>query len=809
MAIDTPMRQVPARAAAHGRQTTAPAVAQPHDAAVRGTPTMALTLARPHDPAVQGRHPARPVTARPSTAAIHSRQAIAGVSDSARCCARSQACVWITALLAAPAALSQTAQGSQQQLTLQPVLVQERSGLPRADFTGFGDLPLKDTPISATVVNRAQMLAAGARRLADLTQFDAALSDAYNAPGYWDFLTVRGFALDNRFNYRRDGLPISAETSIPLDNKERVEVLKGTSGIQAGTSAPGGLVNYVVKRPTQGELRELRLELSARGNVLAAADLGGRFGPEQAFGYRLNLAAENLQPLTRKLDGQRSLLALAADWRSGGDTLLELEIESSHKVQPSQQGYSLLGNALPAVVDPRLNLNNQPWSQPSVFDALTGTIRFEQAIGRDWRWSAQFGRQELKTDDRLAYGFGCSDANGLDYYADRFCPNGDYDLWDFRSENERRMQQAAHLSLKGRATWGSTRHDLALGLLASAVRQRFQMQAFNYVGTGNVDGSALTAPDPTLREQNTNRDERALELSLHDSITWNERLRSWVGLRHTRLRRDSVRTDGSSPTGYSDQVTTPWLALSYAVRPGQLAYASYGQGIESQVVPNKAAQFSNPGVALPVLTSRQWELGWKWDLGARSGRSDLGGQVALFRIERPMTNLDACTRLGLTPCLGAFDGEAVHSGLETSVHLGSGPWRVASSLSLINARRQNSVVEPASNGEQAANVPSWVLRTQAAWHVTGVPGLELQASLSHEGRRNVLPDGSITLPGWTRADAVLQYATRLGPATTTWTAGIDNLFDARYWKESPFQFGHVYLFPGSARTWRLGLQAAF
>jgi iron complex outermembrane receptor protein len=62
---------------------------------------------------------------------------------------------------------------------------------------------------------------------------------------------MRGFTLDNRFNYRRDGLPISAETSLPLDNKERIEILKGTSGIQAGTSAPGGLVNYVIKRPTE------------------------------------------------------------------------------------------------------------------------------------------------------------------------------------------------------------------------------------------------------------------------------------------------------------------------------------------------------------------------------------------------------------------------------------------------------------------------------------------------------------------------------------------------------------------------------
>ena len=124
-------------------------------------------------------------------------------------------------------------------------------------MSGFGDLPLKDVPISATVIDSAQLQSSGARRLADLTQFDASVTDAYNSAGYWDFLSVRGFVLDNRFNYRREGLPISAETAIPLDNKERVEILRGTSGIQAGTSAPGGLVNYVVKRPTEQDLREV------------------------------------------------------------------------------------------------------------------------------------------------------------------------------------------------------------------------------------------------------------------------------------------------------------------------------------------------------------------------------------------------------------------------------------------------------------------------------------------------------------------------------------------------------------------------
>ena len=45
--------------------------------------------------------------------------------------------------------------------------------------------------------------------------------------------------------------------------------------------------------------------------------------------------------------GERHLFALAGDWRVGADTLLEAEIESSHRSQPSQPGFSLLGSRVP------------------------------------------------------------------------------------------------------------------------------------------------------------------------------------------------------------------------------------------------------------------------------------------------------------------------------------------------------------------------------------------------------------------------------------------------------------------------------
>lgn len=681
-----------------------------------------------------------------------------------------------------------------QQAALPEITVSEGNAAPQADVSGFGDVPLRELPISATVIDSKQLQASGARRLADLTQFDSSVTDAYNSAGYWDYLTVRGFVLDNRFNYRREGLPISAETSIPLDNKERVEILRGTSGIQAGTSAPGGLVNYVVKRPTEQDLRTVRIETTSRGSVLGAVDLGGRFGENRQFGYRINVASENLKPLTHNLDGNRNLFSLAADWRITRDSVLEFEIEQSRKTQPSQNGYSLLGSVLPAPVDPRINLNNQPWSQPSVFKALTGTLRFSQALNADWRWSAQIGQQRLKSDDRLAYAFGC----GAEGNYDRYCSDGTFDVYDFRSENERRTQTAGSLNLKGNVMTGSVRHELGFGLMQSRVRNRFDNQAYNYAGTGNIWGTAVVPPAPDATTPQTNRDEKSTEFSVQDAIRWTDRFTTWLGARHTRLDRSSIGNDGSNPTGYKQDVTTPWIAASYAIQPGLMAYASWGRGVESQVVPNRISQYSNAGQALPALRSRQWELGIK------GGSDAFNWQLAWFDISRPMTNIDQCGGF----CEVRNDGKAVHRGLEAGAQWNQGPWRIGGSLTLIDAKRRGSTANPALNGESPTNVPKQVLRAQTAYRFASVPGLEVAGQLSYEGRRNVLPDGSVTLPSWTRVDAVLRYDTKLRGANASWMLSVDNLFDRRYWKESPYQFSHVYLFPGAPRALRLGLSVA-
>ncbi len=699
-------------------------------------------------------------------------------------------------VLAAAAALCCT--GALAQST-QTITITGSRAATAAGIAGFGDVPLARSPFAATVLEADALQDAGIASLGDITRLDAGLTDAYNAPGYWGQLAARGFTLDNRANFRRDGLPVNAETVLPTGNKAALELLKGISGIQAGISAPGGLLNLVVKRPTAQPLTAGAIEWTEPGTLALSADISRREG---AFGWRLNAGATALDPATRDSRGQARLLAAAAEWGLGDAGVLEAELELSHQRQPSTPGFSLLGDRLPDpdAVDPRLNLNNQPWSLPVVFSGGTASLRYTRALGASTDLVAHAMQQRLRTDDRIAFPFGCS---AEDNYT-RYCSDGSFDFYDFRSEGERRDTRAADLALQGRHRWGGIEHRWTAGVLATRFEARFGRQAYNWVGIGQVDGSAVVPPDPTLTDENTQRDERSTEWRVQDVMTLAPQWQLWAGLRHTQMQRRSVRTDGSRPTDVRQDFSTPWLALAWQATPATLVYASAGQGIEAEVAPNRA-RYTNAGQALPALKSRQVELGLKHRADA------LQWQLALFDIRRPLWSdiaaasglpSDACS--DADPCTRQQDGSTRHRGLEGDVEWRGGPLSLRASALWLHAEREGAA-DPAANGLRPTNVPQHSLKLQAAWSLPQVPGLALLAFASHEGERMVTPDNQVRTDGWTRIDLGLRYAHAVSGQRWVWRLGVDNVADARAWKESPYQYGHAYLYPLAPRTWRAAL----
>lgn len=683
--------------------------------------------------------------------------------------------------------------------TLEPVVV-SGSGSTAASVSGFGLAPAARTPIQTTTVTQAQLQDQGSTSLNGLTRADAAVSDAYNAAGYWSILKVRGYTLDNRSNYRRDGLPINAETTLGLDNKAAVEILKGTSGIQAGASAPGGLVNLLVKRP-QASQRTATLSWEERGTVGASVDLAERFGTDARHGLRVNAAWQELAPKTASARGRYQLLSVAGDWRISPDHLLEAEIETSHRSQASAPGFSLLGNRLPdaASIDPNTNLNNQTWSLPVVTDGTTASLRWLSQLGGGWSFQAHGMSQQLISQDRLAYAYGCSAEGNWD----RYCSDGSFDLYDFRSENERRDTAALDLSVRGGARTGAIGHQLELGVLSTRTSVRLQGQAYNYVGTGTIDASSRTAADPTLGYNNTDRTERSTEFYARDTMDLGADWRLWAGLRHTRLQRESVQTDGSEATAYRQGVTTPWLALSRQLTPQTLAYVSWGQGIESEVVANRP-HYSNAGTALPALRSRQTEIGLKY---ARTG---LTGSLSLFDIRRPRAaDSGICDSSIDDSCTRVIDGRQRHLGIEASGAVTRGAWTLQASAMALRARIEDSQ-EATLDDSRPDDVPSRTLKMQLSWRVPQVAGLTLHGTVAHESERVVLPqDNSVRIPGWTTLGLGTRWNLATAAGQLTWRVGVDNLTNRRAWRESPYQYGHAYLFPLAERTWRTSVQMDF
>jgi iron complex outermembrane receptor protein len=706
----------------------------------------------------------------------------------------------------APLALSQSASPSASG-TLAPVEVragEAAAARQAASVGGLSDAPLAETPQSISVIRAESLRDAGANSLSSAIRSEPSAADFYNTLGYIESLQVRGFLLNNALNYRRDGLPTSNHAPFALENKSSIEILKGLSGIQAGLSAPGGLVNFTLKRPTAQPLREVFAGLSERGTTLVHGDIGGRAGAEGAIGYRINAALEERRPEVRNAPGGREFLSGFFDMRLGNGWLAEAEFESQTSRQISVPGFALLGGTvLPPPIDPRLNLNAQPWSQPFDSRSLTGSLRLQKLLANDWVASVRMGQQRIRTNDRLAFPDGCGDIYpGM-------CADYTSDLYDYRSESERRTMGSAEFMLRGELKSGSVRHEITASVLRIDYDERFDpTQVYDWVGQVNVLRPSVLALNPVPATGfNTNRSLRSTELQLADVIRLDARWSLWLGLRHTQLNSSSVSTDAADPAAlsYSQQFTTPWGAVGYKPWEGGFAYVSAGRGVETDAVPNRPSEYGNSGAVLPALRSRQTEAGLRQQL-ANGGLAS----ITLFEIDRPLAadipdpnDPDKQLRV-------AGAREALHRGVELA-WMGrlARDWTLAAQATVLDATTTRSP-DSTEIGKRSRNTAPLAAAANLGWRVPGMQGLVWNNRLAWSDNKAVTGDESVLLPAWWQLDSSITWRQRQGRDALTWRAGVDNVFDRRYWRDAPTTYwGGTYLFPAQPRTFRVSVQARF
>jgi iron complex outermembrane receptor protein len=486
------------------------------------------------------------------------------------------------------------------------------------------------------------------------------------------------------------------------------------------------------------------------------------------------------------------------DWRLNANTRLEWEVESSSRQQLGVNAASIAGNTLPSPAYAQNNFSKQSWSVPGVFEGLTGSLRLKQRLDNGWLWTTQVGAQRLKSDDRLSYAYGCYAEGNYD----RFCTDKTFDLYDYRSENERRINDALQTELTGQVQLAGLQHEVTFSWLRQRQIDKLSpMQAYNWAGTGSLSGISDSAAAPEPLELNTNRQEYSTEFGVKDRIKVHRFADLWLGLRASQIQRDSQRTDGSRATRDDRTLTTPWVAFSHKLPYNATGYASYGQGVEAQVTPNRS-RYTNAGEALPSAKSTQKELGFKGAQGAWLWNA------ALFDITRPAWgDQGACEEDN--SCTRKLDGNAKHKGVELGVGYRSSQWKIDAAATSIHAKRADALIDPSQIGQRPLNVPSLIVRATAEYRWQQVPGLRTTVRLSHEGQRDLLEGGAMTLPAWTTIDLAAHYSTKVAGQDTDLTLALENAANRSYWRESPKQFGHYYLYAGAPRNLRLTVRTLF
>ena len=475
---------------------------------------------------------------------------------------------------------------------------------------GLGTDRLQKAPASISVITADVIADQHARVLSDVIKNDASVGDGYAAIGYYPNFVSRGFALDLASSYLVNGSVIRGEQNVALENKERVEILKGISAIQSGMSTPGGVVNYVTKRPK--DIQALRFSADEHGQFAVAGDVGGFLGEDQQFGYRINLVNEQIDSYVDHVDGERYLAALALDWKATAQSKFEFDLDAQRSEQKSVPGYQLLDGKVPQNVKWERLLGYQSWGKPVTIDSLNTSLKYNYAFNDDWNLGLVASHSKSKVDDYSVFPFGYyRDGCEAAYSCNTFGAQGEYDLYDYQNPNDTFKTNQFKVKLDGLVDTDWAKHHLSFDITqTNKSRSRYQ-ELYNGI---DVEGNIYA--DPLQVEQKPSifgpyfkaLDSKQTAFTVIDRIEWNEQWSTLMGGKWIKLDEQAYNENKQvRDTDLSKFL--PQLAVSYSPSESTTLYASYAKGLSD----GKTAPLfvKNSAETLAPIHSEQYEIGLK------------------------------------------------------------------------------------------------------------------------------------------------------------------------------------------------------
>ncbi|VVN92300.1 TonB-dependent siderophore receptor [Pseudomonas fluorescens] len=475
------------------------------------------------------------------------------------------------------------------------------------------NLSIKETPQSVSVITRQQMDDFKLNTLSEVMGQTTGVvvkhldSDrvSYSSRGY----SINNFQIDGMLNtFSR--MKSDADTII----YDRIEVVRGATGLTTGAGDPSATVNMVRKRPTREWAARSGVSGGSYDDYYSYLDVGGPLAFDGKLRGRSVLAYRDSKSFRDNYQLQREVGYGILEADLTDSTVLAVGYDYQDKqVDGTSWGSVPIWNSSGAKANlPRSTNMAAHWSSWPLKDK-TAFATLDQGLAHDWHLKAAYTHRESDTDGKVYYGgagFPNADRSGMQAWTSHMIGQQKMEVFD--------VNLAGPYRLLGRE------HELMVGYGEAERRETspYVVEGVNPPGYTSIPDWKHMGGIPKFRDHVTGLDGSrdstrqkagylATRLSLTDELhaVLGSRYGSWsVDSNYYSYDNDLQATSVDHSSQRHNDMFTPYAGLLYDITPQYTVYASYTDIFNPQSERDKSKKYLEP------VVGSNYELGLKGSL---------------------------------------------------------------------------------------------------------------------------------------------------------------------------------------------------
>jgi len=505
---------------------------------------------------------------------------------------------------------------------------------PSRTATGLA-MTMRETPQSISVITRQRMDDQNLTSVGEVLDQTPGISRTqYGLPGagYAD-LYSRGFAIQN---YQIDGVltPASAlqglsASIVSLDSAiyDRIEIVRGASGLLTGAGDPSATVNLLRKRPSSEFQAYATVAAGSWEHYRTEADVGGPLNEAGTLRGRLVAANDQGNSWIERYHSESTTVYGVAELDLDDSTQLTLGFDTfkGRYDGGTQNGFSLLdSNGNKTNISQNANAGAS-WAYNDV-QRYNLFASMQKSFANGWQANLSISHSKTETDEMLGYVDGTIDATtgAADTYIGHY-------QWSPE-------QNAVDLRLSGPYQLFGRKHELLLGLNFYTIKRQdpaYEQLWGNPVSNAYTFDGNIVHPD-LARVGTDSLNTRQLGIYLATRLRPTDRLSLTLGSRVTDWSNQAL-TQSSEQNLKESGVVTPYAGVVYNLNEQLSTYASYARIFNPQSYQDRNGQTLKPEEGI------NYEMGLKGEFFGKR----LNASAAVFEVVKD--NLAVRDGATLTP----------------------------------------------------------------------------------------------------------------------------------------------------------------